>query len=210
MPIKQERMISLINASVNLLNAYNRIYLIAKESHSIRNSEISGALDDLAKVNIHHPAIDQIIQAHDKLVEAIEQGMPSPVDISIIAQERGHFNARRKANDRTREVMQNMRKRRKEKEEEEEFEEEAFDILSDQTSTTDINLDELEAKVRQFKTAYPFKDITARTIMECAASLGAKSLDLQLELLQKLVDQNKIKEGEFGVYELVEPRTLGT
>jgi hypothetical protein len=190
-------MIRLINAATNLVNNHNKIYTETKGSYSVDNFEISNALRELVDSGINHPAIDRIVNEHDRLVATIEQMMPSPDDISAIAEERGHFNARRKSNNRTREFMQS--KRRKEREE---LETPAQSYTFDDDA--EVDLDVLYKKIIAFRSAYPFKSIDARVIMETAASLGAKSLDLQLSLLQQLIDQGKIKEGEFGVYEIAE------
>jgi hypothetical protein len=209
MPITQDRMIAVLEAATNLVDHHIKIYDAAEKSYSTNNFAITEALSDLDKAGIKHPAIERLVRIHDDFAADMQKiTSSSPSSVAAIAQERGHFNSRRKSNDRARITMREGRARRAERDSDQEMTKPIRDAV--------IDINDLHNKIFAIYSQLILRDpnavILARAICDTITSMGQGDITVQLALLTQLETENRITQATWaGSYHVAAPSAdLGT
>lgn len=191
MPITQSRMLRLIEAATELEKNHQNLLAEVLPFYGTADPEIQTALRELqaAGVSTNQPGIERLIAAHDIIIDTIKRHSASPAAISVISEERGHFNARRKINDRSRE---NIMRKRKSQTEGQEPEISSLDL----EIPPEIDLNELHNKIWTF-----YKEISGpfhiSQVAALIAEMGEHNLRRQLEIISILKSKNILLSGQF-------------
>lgn len=142
MPITQDRMLDLIDASMNLIDNYRALRAQADELLGTKDSEIQRLLSDLRAGGIDpsHPAIIRLLDLKDGIIYRIHASAPSIEDINTIAREQAHFNVRKNINKQARQYARKFREKQK--------------TLAQQEPNIDLNLDFKPSEKQILETIY--------------------------------------------------------
>jgi hypothetical protein len=206
MPITQDRMRRVIEAGANLLENYKTLISATKQ---FSTDSVVDEINGLHRfgVNPNNPNLARILAMHEALIDAIQSCAPKFDDAQSIAQELGHFNAKRRDNDRARTSMQNLRRRRAEREFDEEFEAtNGISTVKQEPLELTLDLGEIHTQVLEIwnrtKDANPTMNI--HTIVDVIAQLGEPDQRKQARLVGNMVEEGLLLTTEIGGEYIVE------
>jgi len=191
MPITQDRMIRLIEASTELLANYNELL-----REAARNPEIGAILTTLSQAGLLNSDINRLVDLYDSLIEKIKYYAPSAEVGFAIGKEESHFNLRRAKNNRTRDLMRIARDRQRERDEEVQYA-----AITGETNAR-INLDRLQALAYQ-KSQNQFNPITYYEVAQIIKAMGQHDQRIQIEIIKELIASGRALDGQEHPGELV-------